>query len=88
MDERINLLAELAQARRERDEARRVAQRLAERVKRLILILRRVRQVCLGLIARARDEALDKKSGVPRGIYAFWRGIHDGAAEVLRELTE
>ena len=68
------LEAELARARAEIEALRRT-------VTRLRAIIARARAACVSLAAQA-DKVLARRSGVPRGTWAFARGLREAAARV------
>ena len=69
------LQAQLASAQRE-------IERLHKVIRRLRRIMARLRQVCQWWLARARH-VLSRQSGVPRGSWAFWRGVERVASNLL-----
>ena len=73
------LESELASARRE-------IERLNRQVRRLRQVIRMARAACLKWLAQTRA-VLSRKSGVPRGMWAFARGAHQVAARLLAILS-
>lgn len=57
-----------------------------ERLEQLLHVVERVRAFCSSVQGKARARALGRKSGVPRGSWAYWKGAHTIAEKVLRLL--
>ncbi|MBN1139928.1 MAG: hypothetical protein JXM73_25380 [Anaerolineae bacterium] len=80
----MNECARCTQAR-ELVEAQRRVRQLERRVEKLKRIRDRALQMCLMLIASA-DQVLGRKSGVPRGTWAYAKGVKHAAAAIYRAL--
>ncbi len=73
------LQAQVAQLQRENE-------RLRRHIERLRRVIRMARAACLKWLEQTR-EILSQKSGVPRGMWAFARGAHQVAVQLLAILS-
>ena len=67
--------------------ARREIERLRRQVRRLQQVIQMARAACVKWLAQTRT-ILSKKSGVPRGMWAFARGAHEVAVRLLGILSQ